>query len=161
MTHLWAAHVIAGVTSVEVFVEKKSERYVDSLRTSASSVSKELSSRQIRVRGRSVENCKVMVIGLWSDSRDGSMVALVRNVRSFWDRKKWSIREYLLCGGEKKVKSFSLGCRVRQVSWSRRLLSCCLMDRRALYVSEDVPLDVSTDGVRGTFKSPPTMRVPE
>lgn len=54
-------------------------------------------------------------MGLWSESTMGSIAALVRYVKSFWDMKKWSNLEYLLCA-EKKVKPFTVGCRVRHAS---------------------------------------------
>lgn len=104
---------------------------------------------------------RVMVMGLWSDRIIGSIAALVRKDRPFWVKKKWSILEYLLCGGEKKVKSLSLGCNVRHVSCSNKSLNCVFMAHRALYASEHNPVDVSREGFMATLKSSPTIRVPE
>lgn len=62
----------------------------------------------------------------------GSIEAFVRWDRSFCERKKWSILDYLLCGAEKKVKSFTLGCSVRHVSWRSNVVNCNLIAQRAL-----------------------------
>lgn len=75
--------------------------------------------------------------------------------------KKWSILEYLVCGGEKKVKSFTFGYSMRQVSWKVNVWNWDLIAWRALYGRQEDPLEVSRAGVSGTLKPPPTIRVPD
>lgn len=107
-----------------------------------------------------VRSFRVMVMGLWFDRIISSIVALVREDRSFWETKKWLSFEYLLCGGKKKVKSLSLGCNVRHVSCSNMSLNCDFIACRALHVSDDKPLDVSRERFMATLKSPRRLECP-
>lgn len=52
------------------------------------SVSRELSKRQIADLVWEVGKVKVMEMGLWSERSMGSMVTLVRRVKSFCETKK-------------------------------------------------------------------------
>lgn len=59
------------------------------------------------------------------------------------------------------MKSRSFGCSVRQVSCRVRTLRCFLIALRALYGTDDAPVEESWEGVSETLKSPPPMRMPE
>lgn len=53
-----------------------------------------------------------------------------------------------------------MGCRVRQESCRVKSLSCVLIARRALYVWDDDPVEVSWEGESAILKSPPTSSIP-
>lgn len=88
ITHLCAAHRVAGEESAVMFSRKYCKRHVVILCEMLRSVSKELLRLHIGKLVCDVGNVKVMEIGLWSERSMGSIVASVRRVRSYWEMKK-------------------------------------------------------------------------
>lgn len=146
MMHLWASHWVSGLVSGTLLITKNLEMCLRIVFTWIESVISVGSNLHFLVKVILSWNSRVIVIGWWSDKNMGSIVAALRR------------REICLCETDivnsriavmqrgKNVQSFSPGCRVRQVSWSKRLRSWSLICLRTRNGKEDVPDEVSSTG---------------